>query len=306
MLRSQLKALQEDRGDVALAETVKGTMMRNGVKNGIKWAASFIPTPGWTRRYPHLNRLEKWKVDVLCGMLLHETGGMVFGGPFATMKLDSNLALGRDPRFIVGSYEQEVHDVINDVIVAAPINIVDIGSAFGYYAVGFAAKIAHTRITAFEAVEEPHWRQLRDLARLNGVSEKIVQRGLCTPSDLEEVCSAGSFILSDCEGAEEQLCDPRRISALGSCTMLIELHEFNATQLVATLVERFRHSHNIRIIEEAPRDPSLYRILKRLPPSWRPIAIEEAKWAGDTPPYMATWLRFLFLTPKQSSRQQWL
>jgi hypothetical protein len=124
------------------------------VKKGVKRALTTIPTPGWTRRYPHLSRLEKWKADVLSEILLKETGGMVFGGPFSTMKLDAALALGRDPRFIVGSYEQEVHDVVNDVIASAPANVIDIGSAYGYYAVGFATKIANTRITAFEAVEE--------------------------------------------------------------------------------------------------------------------------------------------------------
>jgi hypothetical protein len=269
------------------------------VKKGVKRALTTIPTPGWTRRYPHLSRLEKWKADVLSEILLKETGGMVFGGPFSTMKLDAALALGRDPRFIVGSYEQEVHDVVNDVIASAPANVIDIGSAYGYYAVGFATKIANTRITAFEAVEEQHWKQLGELARINGVSDKIVQRGRCTPEALVEVCREGSFVLSDCEGAEAELCDPGRVPALTTCTILIELHEFNANRLLATLVERFRRSHTIRIIEESARNPSRYRILKQLPPRWRAVAIEEAKWVGDEPPRTTTWLRFLLLTPKR-------
>ncbi len=259
-----------------------------------------VPTPFWTRRYPHLNRLEKWKLQALCDILLKETGGMVFSGPFSTMKLDEGLTLGRDPRMIVGSYEQEIHDVINDVITSAPANIIDIGSAYGYYAVGFALKIAETKVTAFEAVEEPHWRQLAQLAALNGVADKIVQRDLCTPAELADACAEGSFVLSDCEGAEEHLCDPIRIPALTSCKLLIELHEFASHRLVATLSSRFRQSHDIRIIEEGRRDPSLYRILKQLPRGWRSVAIEEAKWIGDQPPRTTTWLRFMQLTPKRS------
>lgn len=268
-----------------------------GLKSRIKHVLSFIPTPFWTRRYPHLNRLEKWKVGVLCDILWKESGGMVFSGPFSTMKLPAGLALSQDPRMIVGSYEEEVRGIVNEVIASAPSQIVDIGSAYGYYAVGFALKIAKTRVTAFEAVESEHWKQLADLAAANGVSGRIVQRGLCTPADLAAVCEEGAFVLSDCEGAEEDLCDPSKVPALKSCTILIELHEFHRPLLVARLVERFKNSHSIRTIEEQRRDPARYRILKRLPKGWRSIAIEEAKWI-DEGTQKTTCLRFMLLTPK--------
>jgi hypothetical protein len=226
---------------------------------------------------------------------------MVFSGPFASMKLVEGSSLSHDPRIILGSYEQEVHDVMNQVIADAPAHIVDIGAAYGYYAVGLAVKIANATVTAFEAVEEEHWGELAALAELNKVSHKINQRGACTPAEFAKVCTEDTFILSDCEGAELELCDPAAVPALKSCKMLIELHEFHKPRLVATLVQRFRSSHSIKMIEEERRDPSRYRILKRIPAGWRSTAVEEAKWIGDGAQRTTTCLRFMLLTPKCST-----
>lgn len=271
---------------------------QTSTKAALKRILSFVPTPNWTGRYPDLNRLEKTKLSVLCRTLFKNTGGMVFGGPFSTMKLADNLDLAWDPKMVVGSYEEEVHDIINDVICIAPAHIIDIGSAFGYYAVGFALKIANTKVTAFEAVEDPHWQQLSDLARINGVSNKIIQRGLCTAEELAKTCTPGSFILCDCEGAEVDILDPIETPALTSCRMLVELHEFNAPNIIATLISRFRDSHEIRIIEETERNPSRYRILKKLPRDWRSVAVQETKWIPGKSSRTTTWLRFMLLNPK--------
>jgi hypothetical protein len=224
---------------------------------------------------------------------------MVFGGPFSTMKLHEGLAISRDPRMIIGSYEEEVHEVINEVISSGPTNVIDIGSAYGYYAVGLAIKIANTKVIAFEAVEENHWTQLAELARINGVCGKITQRGLCTSRELAETCVENAFVLCDCEGAEEDILDLVEVPVLRSCRILIELHEFHRPHVVGTLVDRFKQTHVVRMIEEKRRDPSLYRIVKQLPPRWRSVALEETKWICKEPLLRTTtWLRFMLLTPK--------
>jgi hypothetical protein len=133
---------------------------------------------------------------------------------------------------------------------------------------------------------------------MNGVDNKVVQCGLCTPKILAEVCVANSFILSDCEGAEEDILNPLEIPVLRGCSILVELHEFHRPNLVGTLISRFKESHTIKLIEENRRDPSGYRILRALPRRWRSIAIEEIKWISDLPPRITTWLRFMLLTPK--------
>ena len=271
---------------------------QSAAKRVLKHILSFVPTPNWSARYPDLNRLEKAKMTVLCQTLLKHTGSMVFGGPFSTMKLAGNLDLASDPKMIVGCYEEEVHGIINDVICHAPTHVIDVGSAFGYYAVGFALQIADTTVTAFEAVEDRHWQQLADLARINGVSSKITQRGLCTAEELAKTCTPGSFVLCDCEGAEVDILDPIKTPALKSCKILVEIHEFNTPSIVATLISRFRNSHEIKIIEEGDRNPSRYRILNKLPRKWRSVAVLETKWIPGESSRTTTWLRFMLLSPK--------
>jgi hypothetical protein len=78
----------------------------------------------------------------------------------------------------------------------------------------------------------------------------------------------------------------------------VELHEFKRPDLVATLISRFRDSHEIRIIEEADRNPSRYRILRKLPRSWQSVAVQETKWISSTS-RTTTWLRFMVLDPKE-------
>jgi hypothetical protein len=223
---------------------------------------------------------------------------MVFGGPFAGMKLTNDLELCKDPKIIVGSYEEELHEIVNRVICSSPQNIIDIGSAFGYYAVGFALKISNAKITAFEMIETPHWQQLAELARINDVSNRITQRGTCNIAALLETCQPGTFVICDCEGAEEDLLQPMQVPALRSCRIVVELHECYRPKLVATLVERFRDSHHVSIIEERDRDPSRYRILKTISPKLRALAIEETRFMPGTPVNTPIWLRFMDLTPK--------
>lgn len=237
-------------------------------------------------------------IGALCQILLRETAHQVFSGPFAAMSLSDSLALSLDPKFILGSYEEELHEVIDEVICAAPAQIIDIGASDGYYAVGFALKIAGTTVTAFEGVEEPHWRQLAELARINGVSNKIIQRGICTADELARTCHPKSFILCDCEGAEEDILQPLLVPALNSCTMLVELHEICRPHLFSTLMTRFGQSHKIKIIEGSGRDPSRYLPLKRFSPRWRSIALEDVRWIKSKSSRMAFGARFMLLTPE--------
>jgi hypothetical protein len=272
--------------------------IQTAAKLALKRIFMFVPTPEWLARYTDLNYLESVKTSFLCTTLLKETECRVFGGPFSNMKLDEKLSLAWDPKLIVGSYEEEIHEVIDEVICMAPAHIIDIGASYGYYAVGFALKVADTKISAFEAVENPYWQQLSELARINNVSRKIVQHGLCTSEELAKTCTPGSFVLCDCEGCEVDILDPIKVPVLKSCLMLVELHEFIRPNVISILVSRFRDSHEIRIIEEAERNPTRYRILKKLPRNWRSIAIKETRWLPNKFPRILTWQRFMLLKPK--------
>ena len=68
---------------------------------------------------------------------------------------------------------------------------------------------------------------------------------------------------------------------------------------MATLISRFRDSHEIEVIEEAGSNPrSRYRILEKLPKAWRSVAVQETKWISNKSLRTTTWLRFMLLNPQ--------
>ena len=162
----------------------------------------------WTADYPNLNAEGREKLGELCKTLLHRTDYTVFAGPFAGMRLVPDSYLANMPMMIVGCYEQELHAVVNEVIARGPKALIDIGSAHGFYTVGFARHLPEARVVGFEAVVEEHWGQARLLAEANGVQNQVQQCGRCTVETLCSVCPPEALILCDCEGGEAELLDP--------------------------------------------------------------------------------------------------
>jgi hypothetical protein len=68
-------------------------------------------------------------------------GTTVLHGPFAGLMYPRDLLLAQADAPIaklLGTYEQELHPVFEEVIAKQPRTIIDIGAAEGYYAVGLA------------------------------------------------------------------------------------------------------------------------------------------------------------------------
>ena len=137
--------------------------------------------------------------------------------------------------------------------------VIDIGSAEGYYAVGFALK-GRSPVVTFEA--DPRELELcQEMARVNNVEDRLTARGLCTPEGLRAL-TAGlrCFVLSDCEGYETELFDQPTVEALRRSEVLIEIH-LDAYQ---PLFERFSKTHIVETFVAADRSGSQYPEL----PAW--------------------------------------
>lgn len=99
----------------------------------------------------------------------------VLNGPFSGMRY-GNRAHGSFlmPK-LLGTYEMEVHSIMNDVIQNPPRIFIDVGCAEGYYAVGFALKCPDAHVLAFDIAEEA--RELtKELALANGVEEVYLRQ----------------------------------------------------------------------------------------------------------------------------------
>src|SRR5262245_41340678 len=68
-------------------------------------------------------------------------------GPFAGMVYPDHAAVGSTlyPK-LLGSYERELHQTVDDIVRLGYDTVVDIGAAEGYYAVGLAMKMPGTQV----------------------------------------------------------------------------------------------------------------------------------------------------------------
>jgi predicted O-methyltransferase YrrM len=194
-------------------------------------------------------------------------GLTVQAGPFAGMEFP-RFAVGRGELLVpqlLGAYELELRPAIESIIQAAPSTVVDIGASDGYYAVGLARACPAGTVYAYEMNFFPA-RVCRSLAEHNRVSDRVVMRGECRLEDLQGLDPGGStFVLSDCEGAEQQLMDPDAVPWLRTSRLVVELHDFAAPGIEDTIQARFEPTHDIEVIRSRRRYVADFPALMEVP-----------------------------------------
>jgi hypothetical protein len=162
---------------------------------------------------------------------------------------------------LLGSYERELHDWIKEVSTIDYTEIVDVGCAEGYYAVGLAMLLPATRIWAYDTLPEAI-RLCRAMAAVNGVENRMQFGTQCDPQVLLTLpLTRRALILSDCEGYEKTLFNPEVCERLMMHDVLVEAHDYRDGEISASLLNRFRTSHDVRVIRSIPdrRRAEVYR-----------------------------------------------
>jgi hypothetical protein len=189
-------------------------------------------------------------LDIVAREIARATGGAVAAGPFAGLKLNYEaFPTHASPKFL-GTYEQELHSIIERAIELKPKYILNVGCAEGFYAVGLATRLSGAQIFAADADPKALTATARNAA-LNGVSGRVHPVGLVKPGKLHKYLRAdASLIVMDCEGAEFNLLDPTNDPELLQTNIIVEIHrEFgNPDQII----QRFQRTHSI--IEVCPSD----------------------------------------------------
>jgi hypothetical protein len=150
-------------------------------------------------------------------------GTVVQSGPFEGLVYPVSAALNRWslPK-LIGSYELEIQPTIQKVAQRTYDTVIDIGSAEGYYAVGLA-RLMGIPVIAYEP--EAQERALTALmAKQNRVSDLVQLSALFTADEMIKLSGRRAFVLCDCEGFEETLFTPDRLSLTRNWDLLIELH----------------------------------------------------------------------------------
>ncbi|HVU23811.1 MAG TPA: hypothetical protein VHE13_06770 [Opitutus sp.] len=168
-------------------------------------------------------------------------GGPYRGMRFLQLRPGSSLA----PK-LIGSYEAEIIPVLDWVRRAGFEQIVNIGSAEGYHAIGLIRDDAGTWVDAFE-IDARRRAELARSAAKNGVAGRVRQHGVATPITVRAVLAGARepFLLVDIEGGERDVLDPAQVPGLRQAWMLVELHPGLCPDVEPTLQGRFAATHRL-------------------------------------------------------------
>jgi Ribosomal protein L11 methyltransferase (PrmA) len=190
-------------------------------------------------------------LDRLAREVARATGSTVAAGPFAGMILDYEcFPVHASPKFL-GTYEQELHKVIERAIQLRPKYVLNVGCAEGFYAVGLAIRLSEAQVFAADADRKALSATMKN-AQLNGVSDRVHPVGIVKPHQLDRYLKTdGSLVVMDCEGAEFSLLDPANDPILLRSNIVVEIHgEFGDAH---EIIQRFVCTHNIVEINPSVR-----------------------------------------------------
>ncbi len=216
------------------------------------------------REYDHSGRVAQ--------KLISEQGSRVPRGPFAGLVLRPDAVGSALAPKLVGSYEAELHPVLEKIFHRDYLRIVDIGCAEGYYAVGLALRFPDTEVWAFD-LNPDALKASAHLALLNHVHRQLLLGIECDHKRLNELCAPGTLVVCDIEGAESELFDLELAPNLRSADLLVEVHPSgNGTNQLDVLCRRFESTHTATVVASRGRLPAEYpELLRHLSP--RDIAV---------------------------------
>lgn len=196
-----------------------------------------------------LRLLSKWRSVLIQNTVIERDGTSVIGGPFIGMKFIKSSAEGCHVAKLLGCYEQPIHKIIDQIPNKGYENIINIGCAEGYYAVGLALNCPDSKIWAFD-LDENATKVCKSLAQLNNVEEQIEINKEFTSNDFQKFTGTKTLILCDIEGAERELFADNILEATKSFDMIIESHECLVPGVTELLVNRFEQTHLIEKIDD--------------------------------------------------------
>lgn len=172
----------------------------------------------------------------------------VLHGVFSGMKYPEMSSTGSTlyPK-LLGSYEKELESLFEKICNNQYSEIVDIGCAEGYYAVGLGMRIQNAKIFAFDTNIKAT-QQCIKMAKINNISERLIIGGFCDAETLKNLpFRERALIISDCEGYEKDLFNKDNVFALSCHEFLIEVHDLVDIETSSYLREIFEATHNIEV-----------------------------------------------------------
>ena len=188
----------------------------------------------------------------------------VQNGPFKGMIYDCENYWGNLYPKLLGSYESELHDIINRLVKVKFNNIINVGSAEGYYAIGFALKSNVDEIIAVDPFRNSK-KEINSLIRKNKIKKKINFKFCLSSKRLSNWIKTKTLILMDCEGSEAGYLKITSSTNFHKAHILCEIHDFSDHPNIGSdLINRFNRTHQIQIIKQEKRQLDKYRTVGNL------------------------------------------
>ncbi len=188
--------------------------------------------------------LAKWRSVVLENTIVQRQGTEVLSGPFKGMSFPLRASEGARSARLLGVYETTLVPVIETIIGRGYPQVLDVGCAEGYYAVGLARRMPDSRIIAHD-IDPKAQARCTELARINQVSDRIVVNGELSHDGFGICNDQPTLVICDIEGAEDMLLDPVAAPALVQADILVEVHDCFKPGLSDTLSQRFAETHTV-------------------------------------------------------------
>jgi hypothetical protein len=170
----------------------------------------------------------------------------VLAGPFKDLKYPEFRAKCSAiyPK-LFGCYESELTGALMDFSKNDYSEILDIGCAEGYYAVGLSLMFSKSVVYAYDIDPEAR-RACGEMAYLNGRHTNFIIRSKCDANELAKFSFNGrALIICDCEGYEAKLFCPTSVANLGNCDLIIETHDFISPRVSSDLRNLFSKTHEV-------------------------------------------------------------
>jgi hypothetical protein len=219
--------------------------------------------------------LAKWRSILISNTIIasHETH--VLQGPMQGLEYVANASEGCLAARLIGCYEQPLLPFVEEAIHTEYANVVNIGCADGYYAVGMARRMPKTKMWAYD-INPAAQEACRQLAEKNDVSERIEIGALFGTENFAQFANEKTLVMCDIEGAEQELLDPALAPELAGMDIIVESHECIIKGLTQTLLDRFSSSHDITMISDTgqrhfdtlPKDYETWANLDQLVATW--------------------------------------
>jgi len=174
---------------------------------------------------------------------------IVQNGPFKGMKYPRNPAASHPFPQLLGSYEKEIQTAIEEICSKKYTEIINVGCAIGYYAVGLARRIPTAKVFAYD-INEESLRLCKEMAQINNVSEKLITGSFCDSNTLSSIpLTKKALVFSDCEGYEKKLFTKKTVELFSCHDLLIEIHDFVDIEISAYIQKLFRKTHKIKVFQ---------------------------------------------------------